>query len=773
MKKVLFVATVVKTHINVFHIPYLKMLKEMGYETHVAARNDFEDPKECIIPYCDYYHDIPFERSPIRKNNITSYKKLKQLMLKENFDIVHCHTPVGGAITRLVYKNIKSKVKTKCIYTAHGFHFFKGAPLKNWILFYPIEKYLSKYTDVLITINKEDYQRAKEKFKMKQLEFIHGVGVDENKYIAKIDEEKKKIMRQQLGLSINDFIIIYVAELSKRKNQGMLINAVNKLVLTNKNVRLLLVGKDSMNGYYQNMVKELGIEENVNFLGFREDIPNLLRISNLYVSTSKQEGLPINLLEAMCINLPIIATNCRGNNELADNGNASLVDINNEDELIEKIKCMNYKKSKLPHEYSLDYVKNEMRNIYNSFNNTKKLAIITSGFLPVPATKGGAAENLVEVILYMNEEYDMITPIIISTYEKKARLISKKFNNSKFIYIKPNIIAFNIDKFNYFIIDKIIKKKNSRKFRYFFQRLDFLYKCSKILKKNYYDIVLLENHTIMYLALKLKKNYLKYENRYYYHCHNVVPSTFRMDYIINKTKKFISVSKFRSDYIKDFLNLSNEKLSVVYNCCSKDIYVPATENDILALKEKYGISNEKIILYVGRVDQDKGTWELVKACNNIKNIKFKLIIVGAPIFATGITTDYEKKVKEEIKNNSDKYLMTGYVEHSELYKYYAMADVVAIPSQVEDSAPLVLIESLTCGKPIVATKCGGIPEYVNDKCSILIEKNENFINSLTKALELIISNDSIIASMSAESLKKSKDYSDIKYYKDFINEILK
>ena len=166
IKKVLFVATVVKTHINVFHIPYLKMLKEMGYETHVAARNDFEDSDDCIIPYCDYYHDMPFERSPIKFNNVKTYKQLKELIFKENFDIIHCHTPMGGVLSRLAYKSLKNKVKTKIIYTAHGFHFYKGAPLINWVLYYPVEKYLSKYTDILITINKEDYNRAKNKFKM-------------------------------------------------------------------------------------------------------------------------------------------------------------------------------------------------------------------------------------------------------------------------------------------------------------------------------------------------------------------------------------------------------------------------------------------------------------------------------------------------------------------------------------------------------------------------------------------------------------------------------
>ena len=155
MKKVLYVATVVKNHIMEFHIPYLKMLKEMGWETAVAARNDYENPSECVIPFCDIYYDIPFERNPFRLGNIKAYKELKMVIDEGNYDIIHCHTPVGALLTRLAAENARKR-GTKVFYTAHGFHFYKGAPLINWLLFYPAERLLAHMTDVLITINKED-----------------------------------------------------------------------------------------------------------------------------------------------------------------------------------------------------------------------------------------------------------------------------------------------------------------------------------------------------------------------------------------------------------------------------------------------------------------------------------------------------------------------------------------------------------------------------------------------------------------------------------------
>ena len=211
MKKVLFVATVVKLHIMVFHIPYLEWFKKNGYEVHVAARNDYDNKDECIIPFCDRFHDLPFERSPIRKNNLQVYKDLKNIIDTEQYEIIHCHTPMGGAIGRLAARSARKK-GTKVIYTAHGFHFFKGAPLVNWLAYYPAERWLAKYTDVLITINTEDYEIAK-KFKVNRIEYVPGVGIDTDKF--KNIEVNRTEKRESLGVSEDDFMIISVGELNK------------------------------------------------------------------------------------------------------------------------------------------------------------------------------------------------------------------------------------------------------------------------------------------------------------------------------------------------------------------------------------------------------------------------------------------------------------------------------------------------------------------------------------------------------------------------------
>lgn len=323
MKKVLFTATV-DSHILQFHLPFLRLFKENGYEVHVATNGNEE------IPYCDKKIKISFERSPLRINNLKAIKQLRKVINDEKYDIIHTHTPMGSVVTRIAAKKARKKYGTRVIYTAHGFHFFDGAPLKNWLLFYPVEKYLSKYTDTLITINQEDYNLAKNKFKKcKDVQYVPGVGIDEAKFAFEMAKEDKKELRRSLGLSEDNFVMIYPAEISKRKRQIWLINTISSLLKENNNIHLLLPGKDSLNGECQRLVKKLNLDNQIHFLGYRKDIPKLLNISNIALSSASQEGLPVNIMEAMYTGLPVVASNCRGNRDLIENGkNGYLVDLN-------------------------------------------------------------------------------------------------------------------------------------------------------------------------------------------------------------------------------------------------------------------------------------------------------------------------------------------------------------------------------------------------------------------------------------------------------------
>ena len=318
-KKVLFVATVVKTHMMQFHVPYLKMFQDMGWETAVASRNDYEDPTDCKIPYCDAYYDVPFERLPWKTGNIRAYKMLKKIIDEGNYDLIHCHTPVGAMIARLAALAAR-KAGTKVIYTAHGFHFFKGAPLVNWLLFYPVEWLLAPVTDVLITINKEDYARAQKRMHPKRVEYVPGVGIDTGRFRKDAGDRQEK--RRELGFREEDFLLLTVAEMTKNKNHITVLEAL--ALLKDKaefaDMHYLIVGRGEEWAGLEARAKELGICDHVHFLGYRTDAPQLYRCADQFVFMPHREGLSVALMEAMGSGMSIICSQIRGNTDLIDDG---------------------------------------------------------------------------------------------------------------------------------------------------------------------------------------------------------------------------------------------------------------------------------------------------------------------------------------------------------------------------------------------------------------------------------------------------------------------
>lgn len=372
MRKVLFVATVVRLHINMFHKPFIQWFHEQGWQVDVAANNDYEDKSECVIPYCDNFYCLPFERSPLKKGNLEAYRQLKELLDKEHYDMIHCHTPMGSVITRLAAGSARNK-GTKVLYTAHGFHFYKGSPMINWLVYYPIERILAHRTDLLITMNREDYERAKT-FHAKQTAIVNGVGLDLNKFVEASTDEKAEV-RQMLGLQKEDVFAISVAQLIKRKNHMALIQAVAKM--ENPHFHLFICGDGVQEEELRAKVKELGIEKQVHFLGFRRDVYKLCSSADLFLFASLQEGLPVAIMEAMACGLPIVASNIRGNNDLIDPGMGGyLVNPNDVDGFVEGIrkimkdevqlqKMKEYNLEKV-RSYGIDAVVAQMAELYRS-----------------------------------------------------------------------------------------------------------------------------------------------------------------------------------------------------------------------------------------------------------------------------------------------------------------------------------------------------------------------------------------------------------------------
>lgn len=310
MKRVLLIATV-QSHIGQFHKPLMKLLKERGWEVHVAARDNLAEKNGLRLEYPDRVFDIPFQRSPFDPRNLKAFFRLRKLLREERYDVIHCNTPVGGILGRLAANAYRRK-GTQVFYTAHGFHFYQGAPKKNWLIYYPIEKLMSRITDRLITINGEDCALAKRKFHCPVYR-IHGVGANEERFYPLSPEEQEK-QKKELGLS--GHIIMNVGELLPNKNQKTAILAMKKLVETVPDAVLLIAGNGPERERLEALVKGLGLEEHVRFLGYTTELPKYLQVCDLEITCSYREGLPLNVIEAMLCGKPVIASDNRGHREL-------------------------------------------------------------------------------------------------------------------------------------------------------------------------------------------------------------------------------------------------------------------------------------------------------------------------------------------------------------------------------------------------------------------------------------------------------------------------
>lgn len=314
--KVLLTATV-QSHICQFHRPLVEMLHEHGCEVHVAARNNLAEKNGLKLDFVDKVYDIPFSRSPKSPDNLKAKKMLKKIIDEGHYDVIHCNTPMGGVVTRLAAKRAR-KNGARVIYTAHGFHFYEGAPKKNWMIYYPIEKFFSRKTDTLITITEEDYRLAKKKFHC-QVEHIHGVGVDEKRYFP-VDEAEKKRLRREMGYGEDQKLILCVGELLPNKNQKMAIRAMTKIVEQYPDALLLIAGNGPEKENLENEIKACGVEKNVKLLGYCTHLQDYQHVVDILVSCSYREGLPLNIVEAMLSGTPVVASINRGHKELIRNG---------------------------------------------------------------------------------------------------------------------------------------------------------------------------------------------------------------------------------------------------------------------------------------------------------------------------------------------------------------------------------------------------------------------------------------------------------------------
>mgnify|MGYP004464570413 FL=1 len=347
MKRVLFVTTI-SGFLPQFEKNDVKLLKQMGCQIHYAS--NFTNPiyafdKTELEKNGVALHQIDIEKSPAKINkNIKAIKQLIKIIDENDIDIVHCHNPMGGVAARIAAR--AGKRKPKVIYTAHGFHFYKGAPIMNWLLFYTAERFLARYTDIIVTINREDYIRAK-KFRLKkngEVYLIHSVGVDKEKFAPR--PELRETKRAELGIPADAFHIVTAAELNENKNQKVVIEAVAAIVnkyetsagndnkhnanyagKSNRtyNIYYTICGKGPNEDNLRELIKSKGLEDQVQLLGYRTDMDEILQTADVFAFPSIREGLGVAAIEALMCNVPLIAADNRGTREYASDGNNGIV----------------------------------------------------------------------------------------------------------------------------------------------------------------------------------------------------------------------------------------------------------------------------------------------------------------------------------------------------------------------------------------------------------------------------------------------------------------
>lgn len=299
-----------------FLLPHIRNLSENGYEVEIACSEvggRMKEVRDKIEDCVKEIHLVKLHRSPVALDNFKGFYQMKTIINDGKYDIIWTNEPVMGVVTRLAAKRAR-KDGTKVLYMVHGFHFYTGAPKINWMIYYPIEKMMASKADIICTVNREDYARAKG-FQVKDVKYIHGIGINTSRLTL---GEKKNDIRAELGLEKDDFIVLSIGELNENKNQRVIIQAI--AMLRDSKIHYVLCGKGNQLENLKKLVAEKQLNQNIHFLGYRKDVVDICSQADVYVMPSKREGLPVASLEAMYCGLPLVTSNIRGLTDVMENG---------------------------------------------------------------------------------------------------------------------------------------------------------------------------------------------------------------------------------------------------------------------------------------------------------------------------------------------------------------------------------------------------------------------------------------------------------------------
>lgn len=404
----------------------------------------------------------------------------------------------------------------------------------------------------------------------------------------------------------------------------------------------------------------------------------------------------------------------------------------------------------------------------------KRIAFVTTGAFPVPAVRGGAAEALVEELLEENEIEQKAEFTVISIADDEAARVGKeKYPHTAFAFIRPAGFWIKLDQVIHFFAYQVFHSSRHLAYKTMFQRLNYIRKTAVYLHEQKFDRVVYENQMALLWTLKYKDNSEIYRNRYYFHLHNHPARYAGNEKLAADSARILAVSSFIGHAFASHIGIdyTDEKFYVLRNAVDEKLFNPSavSEEQVSEIRKKLNLQNKQVILFLGRLIPGKGVAELLKAYQQMKTENTVLLIVGSFNFNNAEHSPYEKVLQDLIQEiGTDKVRFTGYVNHDEVPAYYQLADLVILPSTCDDAAPLAVIETMMMHRPLITTTVGGIPEYADPSCAVLLDNDEHLVEKITETADDLLSDSRRRAQMSENAAAVTKNWNLKKFYEDFL-----
>lgn len=394
-----------------------------------------------------------------------------------------------------------------------------------------------------------------------------------------------------------------------------------------------------------------------------------------------------------------------------------------------------------------------------------EVAVITSGYLPVPPTKGGAVENIIYNLIKENETFHACDFIVYSIADQNR----ERFRFTKIRQIRTGMLAGMLDRITYFFAKNVFRKKQLISYRYFFQRMEFMRKVGKELQAHSYGRVVLENNIVMFRALEYRDNFEKYKGKIYYHAHNELGKTLGYDRYLKQAKKVIGVSDYITGCFQKLAGTQTTEYETVHNAIDEKLFqkrISQAEKD--ALKKELGIDPKyPVLLFAGRITKEKGILELLEALFGLEEEQYTLLVAGTTFFHADVKDSFEERLRRIAGKIRGKIIFTGFIPYPEMYQYYQLADICILPSVWQEPCSIGVIECIVSGTPLITTRTGGTPENTTE-ATILLE-TDNLVGALKEQLHKYLSDPQELRKLKEKTAKCTYRHGTIaKYYHNFI-----